>query len=46
MLGNDVVDMNYVAIATYFDGILTKDAKLASIYAETRWYTENVFAKT
>ena len=43
-LGNDIADMNYVAMATYFDGILTKDTKLASIYADARWYICDVLA--
>jgi hypothetical protein len=43
-LGNDVADMNYVAMATYFDGILTHDQKLSSIYAEARWYVSDVFS--
>lgn len=43
-LGNDVVDMNYVAMATYFDDLLTKDRKMQSIYADARWYIRDVFA--
>lgn len=41
-LGNDVVDMNYVAMATYFDDLLTEDVKLQSIYADARWYVCDV----
>lgn len=44
-LGNDVVDMNYVAMATYFDDLLTEDIKLQSIYADARWYVHDVFAE-
>ena len=29
---NDLVDMSYVAFATYFDGVLSKDNKINSIY--------------
>jgi hypothetical protein len=29
---NDTVDMSYVAFATYFDGVLSKDKKINSIY--------------
>lgn len=29
---NDVVDMSYVAFATYFDGVLSNDKKINSIY--------------
>jgi hypothetical protein len=42
-LGNDIVDMTYVAYATFFDGILSKDRKLLSIYDETVFFLKNVF---
>lgn len=35
---NHMVDVNYVATATYFDGILTKDRKMREMYDDaTRW---------
>jgi hypothetical protein len=42
-LANDVVDMNYVAYSTYFDGILSRDQKLLEISRETAWYVREVF---
>lgn len=42
-LANDIVDMNYVAYSTYFDGILSRDQKLLEIYQETAWYVREVF---
>ena len=42
-LSNDLVDMNYVAYATYFDGLLTRDKKMMKIYQEARSILENVF---
>ena len=42
-LANDVVDMNYVAYATYFDGVLSRDKKLLKIYREADWYVREVF---
>lgn len=44
-LANDIVDMNYVAFATYFDGIISNDRKLQSIYAEALWFIREVFAR-
>jgi hypothetical protein len=44
-LGNDVVDMNYVATSMYFDDLLTRDEKMISLYAEARWYVCNIFGK-
>jgi hypothetical protein len=35
-LCNDMVDMQQVAFATRFDGLLTRDAKLEEIFQETR----------
>jgi hypothetical protein len=36
-LRNDIVDMTYVAFATQFDGLLTRDKKMMDIYQETRF---------
>jgi hypothetical protein len=35
-LRNDIVDLTYITYATYFDGLLTKDAKAAGIYRDTK----------
>ena len=42
-LRNDFVDMNYVAYATFYDGLLTRDAKMMGIYHETCFVLEKVF---
>jgi hypothetical protein len=42
-LRNDIVDVSFAVSATYFDGLLTGDRKLAEIYDETRWVLHNVF---
>lgn len=42
-LSNDFVDMNYVAYATFFDGLLTKDNKMQEIYQETCFILEHAF---
>jgi hypothetical protein len=42
-LRNDIVDMNYVAYATYFDGLLSRDKKMNEIYQETCFVLENMF---
>ncbi|MFA5049347.1 MAG: hypothetical protein WC516_10050 [Patescibacteria group bacterium] len=42
-LRNDVVDMNYVTYATFFDGLLTKDNKMEEIYQETCFILEHAF---
>jgi hypothetical protein len=42
-LRNDFVDMHYVAYATFYDGLLTRDAKMTGIYQETCFVLENVF---
>lgn len=44
VLRNDVVDLSYVTHATYWDGLLTKDAKMQDIYDETMVLIENVFS--
>jgi len=42
-LRNDIVDMHYVAYATFYDGLLTRDIKMARIYQETCFVLENLF---
>jgi hypothetical protein len=41
-LRNDVVDMSYVAYATFFDGILSRDRKLLEIYEEATFFLKHV----
>lgn len=36
-LRNDIVDMTYVAFATQFDGLLSRDRKMLEIYEETQF---------
>lgn len=43
-LRNDVVDMNFAAFATYFNGLLTTDKKAGDIYAEAEFLLREVFA--
>ncbi len=40
---NDMIDMNYVAYSTYFDGLLSKDKKALLIYKEALSLLDNVF---
>lgn len=40
---NDVIDLNFVAYATFFDGILTNDKKLRQIHEETEAMLEFLF---
>lgn len=40
---NDLVDTSYAVYATYFDGLLTTDDKLTSIYLETDVLLERFF---
>jgi hypothetical protein len=42
-LRNDMVDVNFAVFATYFDGFLTADRKIAEIYLETDWFLKHVF---
>jgi hypothetical protein len=35
--------MSYVAYATYFDGLLSRDKKMQAIYREARFFIEQVF---
>ncbi len=43
VLGNDIVDMAYAAYATLFDGILSRDRKLLSLYEESTFFLDHVF---
>jgi hypothetical protein len=43
-LRNDVIDVNFAAFATYFDGLLTADKRAAEIYAEAAFLLPEVFA--
>jgi len=43
-LRNDVVDMVYVAYATFFDGLLTRDKKMQQIYQEVCLFLEHIFS--
>ena len=43
-LRNDLVDINFAAFATYFDGLLTADEKLVSIHLEAKVWLENIFS--
>jgi len=40
---NDLIDMSYVAYATFYDGIISKDAKLNRIYPIAVYFLEQVF---
>ena len=42
-LRNDYIDMTYAAYATFFDGLITGDAKLKELYEISCWILENVF---
>jgi hypothetical protein len=43
-LRNDIVDMTYVAFATQFDGLLSRDKKMLELYEQTRFLLDEVFA--
>jgi hypothetical protein len=43
-LRNDMVDVNFAAFATYFDGLLTADKKLTSLYLEACIWLERAFS--
>jgi hypothetical protein len=43
-LRNDVIDVNFAAYATYFDGLLTADKRAGEIYAEADFLLREVFA--
>lgn len=40
---NDMVDMNFVAYVTYFDGILSSDAKVIRLHREARIWLSGLF---
>lgn len=40
---NDATDMTYAAYATFFDGIITCDEKLAAVYRLTTAFLTGVF---
>lgn len=42
-LRNDLVDMNFAAYATYFDGLMTADAKVLRIHREARVWLMALF---
>ena len=42
-LRNDVVDINVIAAATYFDGLLTTDDKARTIYADAEFFLRELF---
>ncbi len=42
-LRNDLIDMTYIAYATIFDGLLSKDNKMIALHNETTFLLENVF---
>jgi hypothetical protein len=43
-LRNDVIDVNFAAFATYFDGLLTTDKRAGEVYAEAESLLREVFA--
>jgi hypothetical protein len=43
-LRNDVIDINFAAFATYFDGLLTMDKRAGEIYADADFLLREVFA--
>jgi hypothetical protein len=43
-LRNDVIDVNFAAFATYFDGLITSDKRAAEIYAAGDFLLREVFA--
>jgi hypothetical protein len=42
-LRNDAIDANLAAFATYFGGLLTRDAKPAEIHANARFLLKQCF---
>lgn len=42
-LRNDFVDMHFAAYATYFEGLLSADAKVQRIYSEARLWLSAFF---
>jgi len=43
-LRNDMVDVNFAAFATYFDGLFTDDKRAADIYARSEYLLREMFA--
>ena len=43
-LRNDVIDVNFAAFATYFDGLITSDKRARQIYAEAEFLLREIFA--
>jgi hypothetical protein len=43
-LRNDVIDVNFAAFATYFDGLLTADKKAGEIFADAEFLLRELFA--
>jgi hypothetical protein len=41
---NDLVDINFAAFATYFDGLITEDQKLIDIYHRTKFVLHAITA--
>jgi hypothetical protein len=44
-LKNDIADLEYAVCATYFDGLLTRDDKMKSIYGEAAYLLNEIFPK-
>lgn len=42
-LKNDIIDMNYVAVGTLFDGVLSNDKRVNEIYESCRLFLDNAF---
>ena len=43
-LRNDMVDVNFAAFATYFDGLLADDKRAADAYARSEYLLQEMFA--
>ena len=41
---NDIVDVNVAAMATFFDGVLSNDARVSSLHSEARYVLSQVGA--
>ena len=41
---NDIVDVNVAAMATFFDGVLSNDARVSSLHAEARYVLSQIGA--
>lgn len=41
---NDIVDVNVAAMATFFDGVLSNDARVSSIHSEARYVLSQIGA--